>query len=32
MRTWEELVARREEPQLTDYIIKMKDIDKSVLE
>lgn len=32
MRTWDELVARREEPKLEDYIIKKGDIDQKVLE
>jgi hypothetical protein len=32
MRTWDELVARREEPKLSDYIIKKADIDQKVLE
>ncbi len=32
MRTWDELVARREEPQLSSYIIKKAEIDQKVLE
>lgn len=32
MRTWDELVARREEAQLGDYLIKKADIDQKVLE
>jgi hypothetical protein len=32
MRTWRELVARREEPQLSDYLIKKAEIDQNVLE
>jgi len=32
MRTWDELVARRDEPQLSDYIIKKAEIDQKVLE
>jgi len=32
MRTWDELVARREEPKVTDYIIKKAEIDQKVLE
>lgn len=32
MRTLQELIARREEPQLSDYLIKKADIDQKVLE
>ena len=32
MRTWEELVARREEPQLALFTIKKAEIDQKVLE
>ncbi len=32
MRTWRELVARRDEPQLSDYLIKKAEIDQNVLE
>jgi len=32
MRTWDELVARREDAQLGDYLIKKADIDQKVLE
>ena len=32
MRTWRELVARREEPQLSDYLIKKAEIDQNVLQ
>jgi hypothetical protein len=32
MRTWDELIARREEPKVTDYLIKRAEIDQKVLE
>lgn len=32
MRTWQELIARREEPKVTDYLIIKPEIDQKVLE
>lgn len=32
MRTWKELVERRDEPQLSSYLIKKAEIDQKVLE
>ncbi len=32
MRTLDELIARREEPQVSDYLIKKAEIDQKVLE
>jgi hypothetical protein len=32
MRTWDELIARREEPKVSDYIIKKPEVDQKVLE